>query len=87
MRKTLITIAVIGGAYYIYLLWKNSKKKQEVAPTSNVIQETIAIAKRKRSGNSIIEENREVFKSMRQPFNSDESATVAPSINAKIGIF
>lgn len=88
MRKTLITIAVLGGAYYvIYQIWKNSKKKQEAPPTSNIIEETIAIAKSKPKVNGIIEDNREVFKSMRQPFNSEESATVAPSINAKIGIF
>ena len=88
MRKTLITIAAIGGVYLLYkYLTRTNKNEQEVASGGNVIQETIAIAKSKRKVNPIIEDNREVFKSMRQPFNSDESATVAPSINAKIGIF
>ena len=88
MRKTLITIAAIGGVYLLYkYLTRTNKNEQEVTSGANVIQETIAIAKSKRKVNPIIEDNREVFKSMRQPFNSDESATVAPSINAKIGIF
>lgn len=89
MRKTLITIAAIGGVYllYKYLKRKNNKNQQEVASGSNVIAETIAIARSKPQVNPIIQDNRKVFKRMRQPFNSEESATVAPSINAKIGIF
>lgn len=88
MRKTLITIAAIGGVYLLYkYLTRTNKNEQEVASGSNVIQETIAIARSKPQVNPIIQDNRNVFNAMRQPFNSDESATVAPSINAKIGIF
>lgn len=89
MRKTLITIAAIGGVYllYKYLNRNKNKNEQEVASGSNVIQETIAIARSKPQVNPIIQDNRKVFNAMRQPFNAEESATVAPSINAKIGIF
>jgi hypothetical protein len=31
--------------------------------------------------------NAEVFRSMKDRFNADIDATVAPSVNAKIGIF
>ncbi len=49
MRKTLITIAAIGGVYllYKYLNRNKNKNEQEVASGSNVIQETIAIARSK----------------------------------------
>jgi hypothetical protein len=88
MRKTLITIAAIGGVYLLYkYLTRTNKNEQEVASGSNVIQETIAIARSKPQVNPIIQDNRKVFNAMRQPFNAEESATVAPSINAKIGIF
>jgi predicted negative regulator of RcsB-dependent stress response len=88
MRKTLLTIALVGGAYYLlYKYWQSMKKKEATEAPSKVIEETIALAKEKPQANSIIRDNRRVFKSMRQPFNDDESATVAPSINAKIGIF
>jgi|TARA_R110000868_G_scaffold342611_1_gene603478 hypothetical protein len=88
MRKTLITIAAIGGVYLLYkYLTRTNKNEQEVASGSNVIQETIAIARSKPQVNPIIQDNRNVFNAMRQPFNAEESATVAPSINAKIGIF
>ncbi len=44
MRKTLITIAAIGGVYLLYkYLTRTNKNEQEVASGSNVIQETIAI--------------------------------------------
>lgn len=88
MRKTLITIAAIGGVYLLYkYLTRTNKNEQEVGSGSNVIQETIAIARSKPQVNPIIQDNRNVFNAMRQPFNAEESATVAPSINAKIGIF
>jgi hypothetical protein len=91
MRKTIITLATIGGAYLLYKLWLDNKKKQEkkelVEPPSKVIEETIALAKKPKP-KSIYEENWITFKSMKGCFNSDESATVAPSINApKNGIF
>ena len=88
MRKTLITIAVIGGAYILYKMWMDKQKKEAVAPPSKVIDETIALATiNVKKVNPIIKDNRATFKVMREGFNSDESATVAPSINAKIGIF
>ncbi len=91
MRNTIITLATIGGAYLLYKLWLDNKKKQEkkemVEPPSKVIEETIALAKQPKP-KSIYEENWITFKSMKGCFNSDESATVAPSINApKKGIF
>lgn len=89
MRKTIIAIAALGGAYLLYKIWLDQKKKSRVEPpvaTSSIIEETIAKAKDPKCETNICR-NRDVFKRMRKPFNSDESATVAPSINAKIGIF
>lgn len=91
MRKTLITIAALGGAYLLYKMWMDKKKKDEqklmVQPPKKVIEETIADAKANANGSSIYEDNWNTFKSMKGVYNSEESATVAPSINAKIGIF
>lgn len=91
MRKTIITIASIGGLYLIYKLWMDAKKKEQqksmVQPPSKVIEETIAMAKAG-TKKTIYQENWDTFKSMKGCFNAEESATVAPSINApKNGIF
>lgn len=88
MRKTLITLAAIGGAYLLYKIWKTQKDKAMAQSSSTIIEETIEKAKANDANcKTPICDNRRVFKSMRGQFNSEESATVAPSINAKIGIF
>jgi hypothetical protein len=91
MRKTIITLASIGGLYILYKLWMDNQKKKEqkenTQPPTKVIEETIALAKQPKP-KSIYEDNWITFKSMKGCFNADESATVAPSINApKNGIF
>ena len=91
MRKTIITIASIGGLYLLYKYWMDMKKKEEqkalVQPPSKVIEETIEKAKNPEP-KTIYQDNWDTFKLMKGNFNSDESATVAPSINApKKGIF
>lgn len=88
MRKALIAVGVLAVAYYLYKMY--NKKEVQVDPTKkeDAIELAIKEAKMpKPRRKTIIEDNRDVFRSMKGNFNSEESATVAPSINAKIGIF
>lgn len=90
MRKLLIGVGVVAIAYYLYQMY-NKKNKVVVDPpikTGDAIDLAIKEAQRPKPRKfNIIDDNRQVFRSMRGNFNAEESATVAPSINAKIGIF
>jgi hypothetical protein len=92
MRKTLIAIGVIGIAYLLYKQYMKESNKKPIDPPQKS-GDAIALAIKQaqmpkpEQPKNIIGENRLVFREMREGFNSDESATVAPSINAKIGIF
>jgi hypothetical protein len=90
MRKALIAVGVFAIAYYLYKMY-NKKDVVVVDPpkkTGDAIDLAIKQAKNsKPRPKTIIQENRQVFREMKGFFNAEESATVAPSINAKIGIF
>jgi hypothetical protein len=91
MRKTLIVIGVLGAAYFLYKQYMKEKKNKTIDPPqksgdaiASAIKQAQITATRPRT---TIEDNRLVFREMKGFFNAEESATVAPSINAKIGIF
>jgi|TARA_R110000868_G_scaffold405741_1_gene685500 hypothetical protein len=90
MRKLLIGVGVVAIAYYLYQMY-NKKNEVVVDPpikTGDAIDLAIKEAQKPKPRKfNIIDDNRQVFRSMRGNFNAEESATVAPSINAKIGIF
>lgn len=91
MRKLLIGVGVVAIAYYLYKMYNKDNDNTKVDPptkTGDAINLAIKEAQRPKSKNlNIIDDNRQVFRTMRGNFNAEESATVAPSINAKIGIF
>lgn len=91
MRKLLIGVGVVAIAYYLYQMYNKKKDEVVVDPpmkTGNAIDLAIKEAQTPKPKRfNIIDDNRQVFRSMRGNFNAEESATVAPSINAKIGIF
>ena len=91
MRKLVIAVGVVAIAYYLYQMYNKNKEEVVVDPpikTGDAIDLAIKEAQRPKPRKfNIIDDNRQVFRSMRGNFNAEESATVAPSINAKIGIF
>lgn len=91
MRKILIGVGVFAIAYYLYKIYNKKDEQVLLDPTTktgNAIDLAIKEAQKlKPTKLNIIDDNRQVFRSMKGNFNAEESATVAPSINAKIGIF
>lgn len=90
MRKALIAVGVLAVAYYLYKMYNKKQESPIDPPTVEGGAVALAIEEAKKPKprrKTIIEDNRDVFRSMKGNFNSEESATVAPSINAKIGIF
>lgn len=90
MRKILIGVGLFAIAYYLYKMY--NKKEEVVVDPATKTRDAIDLAikeaqKLMPTKLNIIDDNRQVFRSMRGNFNAEESATVAPSINAKIGIF
>jgi hypothetical protein len=91
MRKALIAVGVLAVAYYLYKMYNEKKEIVNVDPpqkSGDAIALALAQAKNPTpKPKTIIDDNRQVFREMKGFFNAEESATVAPSINAKIGIF
>jgi hypothetical protein len=88
MKNTLLVVGgvIIGYALYMKWLEKERKKKAQKVEVKAVVNDAIVNARRNNPNNSL-PNNREAFNIMRKDFNAEESATVAPSIKAKIGIF
>jgi hypothetical protein len=92
MRKALIAVGVLAVAYYLYKMYNKDDKKELDPPQKTGDAVALALEQAKNSKpqpirKTIIDDNRNVFRSMKGVFNAEESSTVAPSINAKIGIF
>lgn len=85
------TILVVGGvilAYVLYRKWVESKPKQEPnKPDAKVMVNEVIVKARQSNPRNSVPNNWEAFNLMHRDYNADESATVAPSIKAKIGIF
>lgn len=86
MKNLLLTIGAVAVGYALYRQWamKNQNPKSDVlvkTETNKAIRSAVNSSNMNFMGNS------EVFRSMKDRFNADIDATVAPSINAKIGIF
>lgn len=87
MKNTLLTIGAVAIAYALYRQWANGQDKaKKEAQVKAVINNAVATAK-SNVGFAPEPSNAQVFGMMRGNFNAEESATVAPSIKAKIGIF
>lgn len=85
--KNLLFFAIGAGA--VYLLMMNKKKKcgcEDKEVLREELKATIKPNPRPNVHPNILK-NRATFQELRERFNDSESATVAPSINAKIGIF
>jgi hypothetical protein len=86
MKNLLLTIGVVAVGYALYRQWLMNSEKPKMGVL--VKEETNkAIRTAVNSTNINVMANSEVFGSMKDRFNADIAATVAPSINAKIGIF
>jgi len=86
MKNLLLTIGAVAVGYALYRQWamKNQKPKSDVLVKTETNK---AIRSAVNSSNMNVMGNSEVFRSMKDRFNANIDATVAPSINAKIGIF
>ena len=91
MRKTLIALGVLVAAYYLYKQYTKEDKPKADPPQKTGDAVALAIkeaqAPKPPQPKSIYQQNWDSFREMKGVFNAEESATVAPSINAKIGIF
>jgi len=87
MKNLLLTIGVFAVGYTLYKEWmKNEKAKQKMVEVKNVASDVINKAVNSVSS-QLPQTNSETFGSMKGVFDADISRTVAPSVNAKIGIF
>jgi hypothetical protein len=86
MKNLLLTIGAVAVGYALYRQWamKNQNPKSDVLVNTETNK---AIRNAVNSSNMNVMGNAEVFRSMKDRFNADIDATVAPSVNAKIGIF
>ena len=86
MKNLILTIGAVAVGYALYREWMKSQEKQK----SDVLvktETTNAINKAKNSSMSNGMNNFEVFSSMKGVFDASIDKTVAPSVNAPIGIF
>jgi hypothetical protein len=87
MKNLLLTVGVVAVGYAIYNEWLKNQQVKKVVDNTRV-QTDIALKKvSEMTGNNMPLTNRETFGAMKGFFDADISKTVAPSVNAKIGIF
>lgn len=83
-------LLLVGGVAIGYALYKEWMKNQNLNKSEDKVKVQTDLALKKVSpmtGGNVISGNAETFGSMKGVFDADISKTVAPSVNAKIGIF